>query len=328
MLLEVEKLSLSFEKKDKTLWQAVRDVSFHLDEGESLGVVGESGCGKSLTSLALMGLLPDTAHLKAQKLNFNKQDHLSLSPKEWQKVRGDKLAMIFQDPMSALNPCFTVGFQIDEVLAVHKRELSKKERKELVLDLLNQVGIPAPQIRIHSFPHELSGGMSQRVMIAMAIACGPKLLIADEPTTALDVTIQGQIMNLLKKLQEQYRMAMILISHDLGVIVNNADRIQVMYAGEIVESALTESIVSSPTHPYTYGLIRSLPGNKSVAFRGELPSIEGIVPDLRQRPKGCQFHPRCEFAKSDCQSEDFNQRPWNTKSVRCLYPLNNKGEHS
>ncbi len=321
MLLEVEGLSLSFEEKGGTLWQAVRDVSFVLREGESLGIVGESGCGKSLTSLALMGLLPETAFLKAKKIVFNERNHLTLTPKQWQKIRGEEMAMIFQDPMSALNPCFTLGFQIEEVLAIHKPELSKKERKEAVLDLLDQVGIPAPTIRIHSFPHELSGGMSQRVMIAMAIACKPKLLIADEPTTALDVTIQGQIMNLLKKLQEKYHMAMILISHDLGIVSQNADRIQVMYAGEIVESASTESIIASPSHPYTYGLISSLPGGQSTPFRGELPSIEGIVPDLRYRSSGCQFLPRCKFAKNDCNSAVPLNEARDSRIVRCLYPL-------
>ena len=321
MLLSVENLSISFEKKDRTLWKAVRDVSFTLEEGESLGVVGESGCGKSLTSLALMGLLPDTASIMANKMIFNGQDHLTLSERQWQSVRGDKMAMIFQDPMSALNPCFTVGFQIDEVLAIHKRDLSKQERKEVILELLNQVGIPAPKIRIHSFPHELSGGMAQRVMIAMAIACGPKLLIADEPTTALDVTIQGQIMNLLKQLQEKYRMAMILISHDLGIVAHHSDRIQVMYAGEIVESAPTVSVIDSPSHPYTYGLIRSLPGSESTTFRGELPSIEGMVPDLRQRPTGCQFYPRCEFAQDDCKKVAIGPQGEGPKTVRCLHPL-------
>ena len=321
MLLEVERLSLSFEKKDGTLWQAVRDISFVLREGESLGIVGESGCGKSLTSLALMGLLPDTAVLKAKSIVFNERNHLTLTQKQWRKIRGEEMAMIFQDPMSALNPCFTVGFQIEEVFAVHKPELSKKERREAALDLLDQVGIPAPKMRIHSFPHELSGGMSQRVMIAMAIACKPKLLIADEPTTALDVTIQGQIMNLLKTLQEKYRMAMILISHDLGIVAQNADRIQVMYAGEIVESAPTESVIASPAHPYTYGLIRSLPGREATPFREELPSIEGIVPDLRERPQGCQFHPRCEFVKDDCKKSVPINRERDSKIVRCLYPL-------
>ena len=321
MLLEIENFSLSFEKRDGTFWKAIRDVSFSLDKGEVLGIVGESGCGKSLTSLAIMGLLPETASVEAKTMLFNGLDLLTLTERKRQDLRGQDMAMIFQDPMSALNPCFTVGFQIDEIFKIHKRHLRKKERKELALDLLNQVGIPAPECRIHCFPHELSGGMCQRVMIAMAIAVGPKLLIADEPTTALDVTIQGQIMNLLRELQEKFHMAMILIGHDLSVVAHNSDRIQVMYAGEIVESAPTELIVNTPSHPYSRGLINSLPSTKSMAFREELPSIPGIVPDLRKRPSGCQFHPRCEFAKDDCKVG----RPLNKKQgkrlVRCLYPL-------
>ena len=298
MLLDVEDMTVSFPAKRGAL-QAARNLSFHLAAGESLGIVGESGCGKSVTGLALMGLLPDTASLTAGRMEFDGTDLLALSERERELIRGKDVSMIFQDPMHALNPCFTLGFQIEEVFEAHVPGTSKRERRERALALLDQVGIPAPRARIDCFPHELSGGMCQRAMIAMAIACKPKLLIADEPTTALDVTIQNQIMDLLTGLQERHRMAMILISHDLGVVAQNADRIQVMYAGEIVETAATERVLHGPAHPYTRGLLDSLPGADGTGLRARLPSIPGIVPDLRERPGGCQFHPRCAHAKRE-----------------------------
>ncbi|ATH08479.1 ABC transporter ATP-binding protein [Halobacteriovorax marinus] len=319
MLLDIQNLNLKFHTS-KGILHAIRDLSFHIKEGETLGIVGESGCGKSITNLALMGLLPDTAELTADKLEFEGKDLLSFNEKQWQGIRGSDIAMIFQDPMTALNPCFTVGYQIEETLELHRKDLSKEQRKEYVFELLDQVGIPAPRDRAKSYAHELSGGMSQRVMIAGAIACNPKLLIADEPTTALDVTIQDQILKLLKDIQEKNNMAMILVTHDLGVVAENADRIQVMYAGEVIESASSSSVIQSPKHPYTKGLLDSLPGNGSAGFRTPLSSIAGMVPDLRSRPSGCQFNPRCFKFQDDCSS---NRPSLNSDShqVSCFHPL-------
>ncbi|MBT3584441.1 MAG: ABC transporter ATP-binding protein, partial [Halobacteriovoraceae bacterium] len=231
---------------------------------------------------------------------------------------------IFQDPMSALNPSFSVGFQIEETLKIHQTDLSKIDRANKALQLLEQVGIPAPKERLKQYAHELSGGMSQRVMIAMAIACEPKLLIADEPTTALDVTIQDQILRLLKDLQEKHNMGMILVTHDLGVVAQNADRIQVMYAGEVVESGASSGIITSPVHPYTEGLLSSLPGKKASGFREELPSIAGMVPDLAARPKGCQFHPRCQYVVDECRMKETCLQESDGRLFSCHYPLGGK----
>tara|TARA_R110002072_G_scaffold534_8_gene4253 strand:- start:5588 stop:6568 length:981 start_codon:yes stop_codon:yes gene_type:complete len=320
MILKVENLNISFETS-KGILGAIRNLSFELELGETLGVVGESGCGKSITNLALMGLLPDTAIVKADKIDFEGKDLTMMNEKKWQDIRGSEIAMIFQDPMSALNPSFTVGFQIDETLKVHFPNMNKQQRYARSIELLNQVGIPAPEERIKSYAHELSGGMSQRVMIAMAIACDPKLLIADEPTTALDVTIQDQILKLLKDIQKEKNMAMILVTHDLGVVAQNSDRIQVMYAGEVIETGTAKQVIHEPQHPYTQGLIASLPGKSKTSFRQPLPSIEGMVPDLTRRPSGCQFHPRCKYSQEDC----INNHPLIEKvknhNVRCHFPL-------
>lgn len=318
MLLEIENLSITFETQRGPL-PATREISFSLNPGETLGIVGESGCGKSITNLAIMGLLPKTATVSADKLNFNGLDLLKAKEREFRKVRGKEISMIFQDPMSSLNPCFTVGDQIDEMLRAHNKGLSKKERFEKILYLLDKVGIPAPLERIKSYPHELSGGMAQRVMIAMAISCSPKLLIADEPTTALDVTIQKQIMDLLKKLQEETKMAMILVTHDLGVVAQNSDFIQVMYAGEVVEKSLSKEIIQAPMHPYTKGLLNSLPGEKTVA-KEKLQSIPGMVPNLFERSNGCQFSPRCFKASEKCHITK-QSLTGNDHLVRCQDPL-------
>jgi oligopeptide/dipeptide ABC transporter ATP-binding protein len=318
-LLEAKGLKIQFTTK-KGIITAVRDVSFTIEEGETLGVVGESGCGKSITNMAIMGLLPENAIVTADKLNFNGVDLLSLTEKGWQDIRGGKMGMIFQDPMNSLNPCYTVEQQIDEVLQIHCPEMTKEERKEKILSLLIDVGIPAPKERLSAYPHELSGGMSQRIMIAMAIACNPKLLIADEPTTALDVTVQQQILELIEKLQTEHNMSVIFVSHDLSVVKDITKKIQVMYAGEIIESGLTDDIIGTPKHPYTKGLLDSIPSfhesKDDVLF-----SIPGLVPDLHARPNGCQFEGRCFHKKDDCQAKWPTLETGSDRVLRCHYPL-------
>lgn len=320
MFLNVEQLKLQFHTPRGPI-QALRDVSFQLQEGETLGVVGESGCGKSLTNLCLMGLLPNNAQVNAFKCEFQGQDLLKAKESDWKKIRGPQISMIFQDPMSALNPAFSVKFQIHEVLNRHRKDLTKKEKDQEAINLLGQVGIPAPEERLSAYPHQLSGGMAQRVMIAMALAGRPKLLLADEPTTALDVTIQKQIMNLLKDLQKEYAMAMILVSHDLAVIAQNSSRLLVMYAGEVIETNETDKLISEPQHPYTQGLIDSLPNSKERGLKEDLYCIQGMVPSLTNRPQGCQFHPRCPQVKDDCKSSNLHLIQKDSGKFRCLYPL-------
>lgn len=319
-MLKVENLSVSFTTS-QGLVQALRNVSFELQAGEALGFVGESGSGKSVTSLAILDLLANNAIVDSGEIYFEGKSLRNLPEAEKQKIRGSQISMIFQDPMSSLNPCFTVEKQIFETLKAHE-SLNQKQCRDRALELLQMVGIPDPQSRLKNYPHELSGGMSQRIMIAMAMACRPKLLIADEPTTALDVTIQKQILDLLTDLRRKSKMGLILISHDLSVIAQNTDKIMVMYAGEIVERGLSQSVISNPIHPYTEGLLKCLPGNYEASsaktsndFR--LPTIQGVVPHLGNRPKGCQFAPRCNYKKPNCEEGPI---PFNNQ-VRCLYPL-------
>jgi len=267
-----------------------------------------------------MGLLTPQAIVQADVLEFNGVNLLKLKERKWQQIRGKEISMIFQDPMSALNPCFTVGHQIQETLKVHT-SLKKKEIAEKTIHLLEQVGIPDPKTRINSYPHELSGGMAQRVMISMAIACQPKLLIADEPTTALDVTIQDQILELLSKLQKENNMAMILVTHDLGVVAKHSKLLQVMYAGEIIESGITDQIINKPYHPYTHGLLQSLPSEHNTEIKSILPSIKGIVPDLNNRPTGCQFHPRCNKIIENCSTQIPSKHKDIDHPVLCFNPI-------
>jgi len=317
-LLDIKNLNIFFKSdKNPEPIHAVRDLSFSLKQGEMLGVVGESGSGKSITNLALMGILGDSAMVQAQECIFNGKNLLSLKEKEWQKVRGGEIAMIFQDPMTALNPFLTVEFQIVETILAHLN-ISKGEAKNKAIELLLQVGITSPKERLKAYPFELSGGMAQRVMIAMAISTAPKLLIADEPTTALDVTIQKQILTLIKSLQEKNNMSVILVTHDLGVVSEYSERIQVMYAGELVETGMTADIIKKPRHPYTYGLMSSRPGAVSREAKTPLASIAGIVPAFHQRPTGCQFNPRCIHVQEDCK---HNPIPL-IDGKRCLYPMN------
>lgn len=319
-LLKVKNLNIHFKTK-KGLVHAVRNVSFDVEKSETLGIVGESGCGKSITSMAIMGLLDDNAVVTADELSFDGVDLQSLNEKSWQKIRGGEISMIFQDAMSSLNPCYTVENQIEEVLKIHNPTMTKPDRKNRVEKLLTLVGIPAPKERMKSYPHELSGGMAQRVMIAMAIASDPKLLIADEPTTALDVTVQQQILDLLIEIQKETGMAVIFISHDLAVVKDFTRTLQVMYAGEVIEKGPTEDVIAHPRHPYTFGLLQSIPSFAN-DIDAPLYSIKGMVPDLAGRPTGCQFKERCEYSSNEC-----NHLPkliiHDDRSLRCIHPLNN-----
>lgn len=316
-LLNVEGLNIFF-KSDKKAQpvHALRNVSFHINQGEMLGVVGESGSGKSITNLALMGLLGDNAIVSANECNLNGTSLLSLKEKEWKKIRGKVASMIFQDPMTALNPFLTVEFQLVETIITHKK-CTKKEAIEMAIELLSQVGITSPKERLRAYPFELSGGMAQRVMIAMAISSQPKLLIADEPTTALDVTIQKQILQLLKELQKKNNMSVLLVTHDLGVVSEFSDRIQVMYAGELVETGSTNNVIQSPQHPYTKALLNSRPGSLERKAKTQLPSISGIVPSFHERPSGCQFNPRCEKVTKDCLFKEIPLKD----GIRCIHPI-------
>jgi dipeptide transport system ATP-binding protein len=319
-LLEIKNLSIDFQTSTGIV-KALRDINFSVEEGEAVGVVGESGSGKSVTSLAIFDLLANNAIRESGKIFFKGKNIFEMSEAEKLKLRGSQISMIFQDPMSSLNPCFNVQDQIGEVLKIHQG-LSTVQIRERVIELLQQVGIPDPQSRLKNFPHELSGGMSQRVMIAMAIACNPSILIADEPTTALDVTIQKQILQLLQKLRKEKKMSLILVSHDLGVIAQNTDRILVMYAGEIVEEGKSLDVMKNPNHPYTEGLLKCLPAmhvQEGKDFR--LPTISGIVPNLMKRPKGCQLHPRCSYKIAECESHDIKIETIGDRRVRCIKPL-------
>ena len=297
-LLEVKNLTTNFHIGVGCV-QAVRNVSFHLDAGESLGIVGESGSGKSVTMMSIMGLLPDYADVTADSIRFNDREMTKMSVGEFRKVRGNEIGMIFQDPMTSLNPLYTVENQIAEPLRIH-RGMSKAEARKAALELLKRVEIPNPEARLKQYPHELFGGMRQRVMIAAAIACQPKLVIADEPTTALDVTIQAQVLDLLNHLKESSNASIIMITHDLGVIASMCSRILVMYGGIICEQGTVREIFYEPRHPYTWGLLRSIP--KMTERKDEkLIPINGTPPDMLCPPKGCPFAPRCPYAMPVCR---------------------------
>ena len=299
-LLEVKDLKTYFYT-DAGVAKSVDGVTFSVERGKVLGIVGESGCGKSVTSLSIMRLVdPTTGRYEGGSILFDGQDILKLPEKEMQKLRGNKISMIFQEPMTSLNPVFTIGYQIEESLMLHKG-MDKKAARARAIELLEMVGIPEAAKRVDEYPHQLSGGMRQRVMIAMALAGDPELLIADEPTTALDVTIQAQIHDLLKELQEKLHMSIIFITHDLGVIAEMADEVAVMYAGEIVEKAKTRELFDAPKHPYTVGLMDSIPDINQEVER--LTTLEGLVPSLYDMPKGCHFAPRCKYACPECEEK-------------------------
>ena len=297
---------------------AVEGVSLSLDSGDVLGIVGESGSGKSVTMLALMGLVAFPGRVKADKLRFDGHDLLALSSRERSRLIGKDLAMIFQDPTTSLNPCFTVGFQLGETLKLHLG-MDGKAAKIRSIELLEQVGIPAPASRLGAYPHQMSGGMNQRVMIAMAIACNPKLLIADEPTTALDVTIQAQILDLLHSLQKERGMALVLITHNMGVVSQMAQRIAVMYAGQIMEEQTTQALFAAPHHPYTAALMAAMPERSDGQSR--LATIPGMVPGLYDRPVGCLFSPRCSGVQDKCRMLRPQLGPALICKARCHFPL-------
>lgn len=312
-LLEIEKLSVDFSG-----FKAVDDFNLAIVEGETVGIVGESGSGKSVSQLALMGLIPYPGIVTADKLLFDGNNLSDMTPKRRRSVVGKDIAMIFQEPMTSLNPCFTAGYQIMETLKVHEGG-SRALRRTRTIELLDQVGIPAPEERINSFPHQLSGGMNQRVMIAMAVACNPRLLIADEPTTALDVTIQAQILDLLLDLQRKKQMALILITHDMAVIAETVEHVVVMYAGQVMEKRPVDEIFSNPRHPYTAALLDALPERSRGLKR--LPTIPGVVPGRYDRIDGCIFNPRCKYAAPVCRTEKPPLKPEDAGAVRCHFPL-------
>jgi oligopeptide/dipeptide ABC transporter ATP-binding protein len=297
-LMSVAHLTAVFDRPDGPV-AAVDDVSFEIREGETLGLVGESGCGKSVTALALIGLIQPPGRIAGGSILFKDRDLLKLPESEMRKVRGAEISLIFQEPMAALNPVFTIGDQIAETLVVHRRA-SRREAIGRAVELLDEVRIPDARTRIHDYPHQLSGGLRQRVLIAMALACRPSLVIADEPTTALDVTIQAQILDLLREMKASFNLSLLLITHDLGVVAETADRVAVMYAGRIVEQGPVRTIFRQPQHPYTRGLLASMPGG---APGRRLRAIDGNVPTLGELPRGCAFNPRCPERFEPCTLE-------------------------
>jgi len=300
LLLEIKDLKTHFFTEDGVV-KAVDGVDFEVYQGETLGIVGESGCGKSVTAFSILRLLDYPGKTVGGEVIFKGRDLLKKSEAEMRKIRGKEIAMIFQEPMTALNPVLTIGFQISEALRMHF-DISKEETMKKSVELLKKVGIPIPEQRVNEYPHQLSGGMRQRAMIAMAMSCDPSLLIADEPTTALDVTIQAQILDLMRSLLQEFNGSLIMITHDLGVIAEIADRIAVMYAGKVVEYAGKKTIFHSPLHPYTFGLLTSIPRLDLDVKR--LDTIPGIVPNPLHFPSGCKFNPRCRFATDRCKEEE------------------------
>jgi len=316
-VLDAKNLSVEIEVPSGTL-HAVTDVSLHVDKGETLGIVGESGCGKSITSLAIMNLLPSKATRTASRLQLEGKDLLSLSEREFASLRGNRLGMIFQDPMTSLNPVYRIGEQLEEVYIQHGKG-NRKEAKERAAYLLDKVGIIAPQERLSQFPHQLSGGLRQRMMIAMTLMCEPSLVIADEPTTALDVTMQAQTLNLLSYLQDEFNMGLILITHDLGVVARMADRVLVMYAGKAVETGTSQEVFDQPTHPYTQGLIQCIPVPGRTSTDGRLGSIKGMVPALIGDLQGCMFRNRCAYVSEKCHASEIHFNEISSgRGYRCL----------
>ncbi len=331
-ILTVRDLRTSF-KTDRGVVTAVDGVSFDLYPGETLGIVGESGCGKSVTNKSIIRLLPErvTRYDPSSAITFRDQNLLKLTERQMREIRGNDIGMIFQEPMTALNPVFTIGWQIEEALKYHSK-LSAQDRRAKAIEMLRLVEMPNPEKRIDEYPHQLSGGMRQRVVIAMALCCNPEVLIADEPTTALDVTIQNQILRLMDGLKEKTGTAIILITHDLGVVAQACDRVIVMYAGQVVETGSVRDIFHRPRHPYTRALLDSMPKPGASGHQTRLPAIEGMVPSLFDLPEGCRFADRCSFRKPDCEAKlpelvslesahSGSSMNRNAQAVRCFYPL-------
>ncbi|MEW6418288.1 MAG: ABC transporter ATP-binding protein [Nitrospirota bacterium] len=314
-LLKIRNLNVYFGPANSSI-KVVSDLNFEINEAEVFGLVGESGCGKSLTALSIMGILPQNAFAEG-KIVFKGNNLLELDKESMRRLRGKELSMIFQEPMTSLNPVLTVGYQVAEVLTTHIG-ISKREAMANTVELLRAVKIPSPEIRIKEYPHQMSGGMRQRVMIAMAIACKPSLLIADEPTTALDVTIQAQILDLIQRLREDIKMAVLLITHDLGIIAENARRVAIMYGGRLMELADVEELFNNPRHPYTIGLLESLPKEKGTPLK----PIPGFVPEPDKLPEGCKFSDRCRFTIPECMEKEPDLRPINPP----LPPFSKGGE--
>ena len=319
-LLEVKNLKTQF-RVDEGTFNAVDDVTFRLEEGRSLGIVGESGCGKSVTSLSIMGLVQNPGKIIGGEIFFRGKNLLKFSDEELRNVRGNDIAMIFQEPMTSLNPVFTIGDQIDEAIIQHNPKMTKSEVKARTVQILKTVGIPAPEKRYDEYPHQLSGGMRQRVMIAIAISCNPQLLIADEPTTALDVTIQAQILDLIRKLQKEYNAGLILITHDLGVVAEMCQDVVVMYAGRIIEYGTIEDIFYRPKHPYTRGLLDSIPHFETGSKMKKLKTINGLVPSLMNLPAGCRFRDRCQYATDICAQKYPDLTTVGSQKFACYHPL-------
>lgn len=323
-LLEIEDLTVEFKSRHGVV-KAVNDLNIALEKGSSLGIVGESGSGKSVTSLAIMRLLQGANTNIKGKIKLGGTNLLTLSDEEMRKMRGKEVSMIFQEPMTSLNPLHTCGKQIMEPILIHQKGISKKDAKDYAIQMLKKVGIPSPEQRFYEYPHQMSGGMRQRIMIAIALACNAKLLIADEPTTALDVTIQAQILDLMNELKKKGDMSIIMITHDLGVVKEMCENVVVMYTGQTVEVSTTKEIFDEPLHPYTQGLLNAIPKISSDIQR--LEAIEGSVPDALHMPKGCSFHPRCKFATERCRTEApdlYTQE--DGRKVRCfLYDSTEEG---
>ncbi|MCD1641595.1 ABC transporter ATP-binding protein [Aurantimonas coralicida] len=323
-ILEVTGLKVEIPVRD-TVLRPVRGIDISVAKGETVAIVGESGCGKSLTALAIMGLLPRQAKLTSERIDLNGESLSEASPRRWRKLRGDRIAMIFQDPMTALDPCYRIGDQMAEILRQH-RKVSRSAARERSLELLRKVGIPSPEERLNQYPHQLSGGLRQRVMIAMALLCEPELIIADEPTTALDVTIQAQILRLLRDIQRETGIGLILITHDLGVVAGMADRIVVMYGGEVVEAGTCDEVLARPLHPYTEGLMRSIPVPGETRRGETLGFIPGVVPRQTGDLTRCGFLERCPYAHAPCAEGPIALRDaGDGHLMRCVLPADGSG---
>lgn len=320
-MLEVKNLKTQFMTEQGPVL-AVDDVSFSVKAGQVLGIVGESGCGKSVSALSIMRLVQNPGSIVGGEILFKDKNILQISEKDMRDLRGNQISMIFQEPMTSLNPVFTCGDQVEEVIRLHHPELNKQESRERALEMLKMVGIPAADKRYHEYPHQLSGGMRQRVMIAMAMSCHPELLLADEPTTALDVTIQAQILQLMRNLIQKSQTALVLITHDLGVVAEMCDEVVVMYAGKVVEKGSVEDIFYRPRHPYTKGLLDSIPPMTAAHHQQKLKTIPGMVPALNNLPRGCRFYDRCHQRQDSCQSQHPSlEKVSHAHYAACYFPL-------